>query len=235
MSDQLLAIDKGGIEIGVALAVARHGAADDAAEVNLGFARRAHRPAGFDRRRIGDMLDRKMLSVAQPHAKRDAAAAVTAALADVLGSVWRGRGDAAYRRLGIRIDVSGRPLLPDAAEKEIEQTGSMHRSRNHRPRSPPSAIRPSRPNAMSIACCEAMPLVLPRYVGTHANRSAKHAVRTIVSAAFGANMTEKVQDRVSRSRQSRMSRYGKQLVNSGRRPAWRGRFRSRNAHIFNAS
>ena len=77
MRHQALAIDEGIVEVGIAGAVTGHGAIDVAAEVNLGLARRAHRPAGLDRRRVGHVVERKVLAVAKPHAKGDEAAAAT--------------------------------------------------------------------------------------------------------------------------------------------------------------
>ena len=74
IGDELLAIEKSIVEIGITRAVPRHSAADLAAEIDLGPACRTHRPASFDRRRIGDVLHREVLAVAQPHAIGDAAA-----------------------------------------------------------------------------------------------------------------------------------------------------------------
>src|SRR5205807_1783109 len=67
---QLLAVQIGGVERGVTLAVLRDGAADFAADEDLGFAVRADRPAGFRRRAIDDPLNREMLTVTEPHAMR---------------------------------------------------------------------------------------------------------------------------------------------------------------------
>ena len=130
--NHLLAVDEGVVEIAIALAVLGDGAADFAAEEDLGLARRAHRPAGLDRRRVGHVLERKMPAVAQTDAKRHGVADGAAALADVFGPARRGRRDAADRgrRLGIGIHIGRRSLALGAAEQEIEQPFGARRARH---------------------------------------------------------------------------------------------------------
>jgi len=50
------------VEVGIALAVARRGVIDAAAEEHFGLARWAHRPASLDRRRVGHVLERDTLA-----------------------------------------------------------------------------------------------------------------------------------------------------------------------------
>ena len=61
---EVLAKQKCIFELTVVRAIARDGAVDLRAEEHLGLARRTHRPAGLDRRGVGEMRNRKALAVA---------------------------------------------------------------------------------------------------------------------------------------------------------------------------
>ena len=80
IGNQLLAVQEGGFERAVTLAVLGDGGADFAADENLGFAVRANRPAGFRRSAIDDLLHRKMLAVAQANAERHGMTGAAAAV-----------------------------------------------------------------------------------------------------------------------------------------------------------
>ncbi len=103
----LLAIAEGGVERGVTLAVLGDGAADLAAVENLGLARRTHRSAGLDRRRIGHVLEWEAFAVAEPHAKGDGVPGAAAALAHTFGTQWRRRHAAERRRRRFGIGLRG--------------------------------------------------------------------------------------------------------------------------------
>ena len=128
MRHQALAIDEGIVEVGIAGAVTGDGAIDVAAEEDFGLARGAHRPAGLDRRRVGHVVERKVLAVAKPHAIGDEAATAASRLhRSEIGRQSRQR----RRRLGIGRDVGRRSGLLLRAEQKVENAGARRSRRRN--------------------------------------------------------------------------------------------------------
>src|SRR5262249_28462867 len=121
--DELLAVHKSGIEVRIALTVLRHRAADLRAKKHFGLAVRANRPAGFAWRVFGHVLHRKMVAVAQPHARGDAMTGGAATFTNAFVSECCRRNSSRHRR-GRRMFLRAPRRLPTprAAKQKIKKS-----------------------------------------------------------------------------------------------------------------